>query len=44
MNCGKYFWRESSLADLLPAMQVSENLMPEALFHFKLNFSVERLE
>ena len=44
MNFGKYFWRESSLADLLSAMQVSENLMPEAPFYFKLNFSGESLE
>ena len=36
INICKYFWR-SSLADLPPALQVSESLMPETLFHFKLN-------
>ena len=35
MNIGKYFWRQSFLADLLPALQVSENLMPEMPFYLK---------
>ena len=35
MNIGKYFWRQSFLADLLPALQVSENLMPEMPFYLQ---------
>ena len=44
MNIGKYLWRWSSLLDLLPALQVSESLMPEMPFYFKLKFSVEKLK
>ena len=43
MNIGKYFWRLSSSADLVPALQVSDNLMPEMPFYFKLKFLVENL-
>ena len=44
MNIGKYFWRKSSLADLPPALQVLENLMPVTPFYFKLKFLVENLK
>ena len=29
MNIGKYFWRESFLTDLPPALEVSGNLMQD---------------
>ena len=41
INIGKYFWVYSSLADLPPALQVSENWMQERPFYFKLKFPVE---
>ena len=44
MNVGKHFFRQSSLADLPPTLQVSANLIQETPSYFKLKFSAEKLK